>query len=130
MSESAKKVSPTLYPIPGIDGYAADAEGNIWSISSDWRGYGNRILYSYANRYGYLQVRVYCEGKRAVKTVHRLVCGAFHGAAPTTIHEVRHLDGSRSNNRPGNLCWGTRSQNAHDREFHKVLRGQSAGATI
>ena len=56
-------------------------------------------------------------GKRCVK-VHTLVCTAFHGEAPSTAHEVCHLNGNRSDNRAENLAWGTREENARDRTVH------------
>lgn len=53
--------------------------------------------------------------------VHRLVCEAFHGAAPPgTV--TAHLDGNRQNNVPGNLAWVTPTEN----EGHKVAHGTKA----
>ena len=43
--------------------------------------------------------------------IHRLVCEAFHGAAPFENAIVLHLDENASNNQPGNLRWGTRKEN-------------------
>ena len=43
--------------------------------------------------------------------IHRLVCEAFHGAAPFESAIVLHLDEDPSNNQPGNLRWGTRKEN-------------------
>src|SRR5690606_24723550 len=42
---------------------------------------------------------------------HRLICEAFHGAAPFPGATVDHLDGDRRNNRPENLEWVSRSEN-------------------
>lgn len=50
--------------------------------------------------------------------VHRLVCDAFHGPSPSDRHEVRHLDGTRDNNRADNLCWGTYEENKEDMRTH------------
>jgi hypothetical protein len=44
--------------------------------------------------------------------VHRIVATAFHGAAPTPEHIVDHIDTNRKNNRPENLRWLTRLENA------------------
>lgn len=46
--------------------------------------------------------------------VHRLVCKAFHGAAPTPEHDVAHWDGNGQNNAASNVRWVTRSENALD----------------
>lgn len=53
-----------------------------------------------------------------VVDVHRLVCRAFRGPPPSEEHEVRHLDGSRDNNRVENLRWGTRAENVQDSLQH------------
>ncbi len=44
--------------------------------------------------------------------VHRIVCSAFHGQPPTDQHVVDHIDTNRANNRPENLRWLTRLENA------------------
>lgn len=49
--------------------------------------------------------------------VHRLVILAWVGE-PLPGQECRHLDGNPLNNQLGNLAWGTRAENAADREAH------------
>ncbi len=44
--------------------------------------------------------------------VHRIVATAFHGNPPTQEHVVDHIDTNRRNNRPENLRWLTRLENA------------------
>src|SRR5947209_2628132 len=44
--------------------------------------------------------------------VHRIVATAFHGVPPTPEHVVDHIDTNRRNNRPENLRWLTRLENA------------------
>jgi hypothetical protein len=63
---------------------------------------------------GYLYVKLH--GKKI--HVARLVCEVFNGPPPFEGAMVRHLDGSRSNNVPVNLAWGTGKDNADDREKH------------
>jgi hypothetical protein len=75
-----------------------------------------------------LTVRIDSEGyptvsitKRNVMTkirVHVLVCETFHGLKPTAAHEVRHLNGNRSQSHASNLQWGTRSENVRDAVNH------------
>lgn len=43
--------------------------------------------------------------------IHRIVCTAFHGDAPTAQHVVDHIDTNRQNNRPENLRWLTKLEN-------------------
>ena len=44
--------------------------------------------------------------------VHQVVCTAFHGSAPQPHMVVDHVDTNRCNNRPENLRWLTRIENA------------------
>lgn len=48
------------------------------------------------------------------RTVHRLVCEAFHGASPEPNSLVRHLNDNKTDNRATNLAWGTYSDNWKD----------------
>ena len=48
----------------------------------------------------------------AGERVHRIVCTAFHDQPPTDQHVVDHIDTNRANNRPENLRWLTRLENA------------------
>ena len=54
--------------------------------------------------------------------VHRLVCEAFHGPAPSPDHVVAHNDENGLNNVPDNLRWATHEENANDpqrKEFYQ-----------
>ena len=51
--------------------------------------------------------------------VHRIVATAFHGEPPTNEHVVDHIDTNRVNNRPSNLRWLTRLENA---VFNEITR--------
>ncbi|UTH45302.1 HNH endonuclease signature motif containing protein [Loktanella salsilacus] len=44
--------------------------------------------------------------------IHRIVCSAFNGLPPSNQHVVDHIDTNRANNRPENLRWLTRLENA------------------
>ncbi len=46
------------------------------------------------------------------KRIHRIVTTAFHGTPPKPEHVVDHIDTNRQNNRPENLRWITRLENA------------------
>ncbi len=87
----------------------ASSRGRIQRIST-----GN-ILKPHLDRYGYEYVALgkpWGQGK-----VHLLVARAFHGDRPSGF-ETRHLDGDRSNNRPENLRYGTKSENSLDAIAH------------
>lgn len=44
--------------------------------------------------------------------VHRIIAVAFHGEPPTSQHVVDHIDTNRCNNRPENLRWISKLENA------------------
>ena len=48
----------------------------------------------------------------AGQRVHRIIAFAFHGNPPTDQHVVDHIDTNCRNNRPENLRWLTRLENA------------------
>jgi hypothetical protein len=72
---------------------------------------------------GYFSIVLYGKGRKVKKgtqksfTVHSLVARAFLGERPEG-NQVRHLDGSRTNNNINNLCYGTGKENQKDRQRH------------
>jgi hypothetical protein len=73
-------------------------------------------------RNGYPRVCLYRSGTDlAYRTVHVLVCEAFHGPRPEGL-EVRHLDGVKTNVAASNLKWGTRLENIQDALAHRQLQ--------
>ena len=106
--------------VPGCVGYAAGSDGSIWScqrlgrsrIQARWRE--RRIA---INNDGYRQLGLSVNGKKRAYSASRLVCCAFHGLPPQGM-EVCHFDGVPLNDRPQNLRWGTRKDNADDAVRH------------
>lgn len=113
----------TRYMIPWYPDYAVTREGKVYS-RRNWRGYGERELRPIRDEDGYYIVRITHGGKRWKVRVHRLVAAMFLPPRPTPTHELRHLDGDNTNNLVANLAWGTRKENADDREAHgRTSRG-------
>lgn len=78
---------------------------------------------------GYPKVSLRYNGKYYSRTVHVLVCEAFHGPKPTDKHEVCHSDGSKDNNNYKNLRWDTRKNNIADARKHGTFqRGERQGS--
>ena len=97
-------------PIPGHRGYEASSEGRVRSVARtlrDGRAAGGVVLVQQEDRDGYRTVKL---GARRVR-VNVAVQLAFAGRP-----EVRHLDGNRENNGPGNLAWGSRTENEQDKK--------------
>lgn len=108
-------------PIPALPNYEASSEGNIKHIRSQ------RPRKPYRGEKGYLAITAWANGRHWVYSVHVLVASAFHGPRPEG-QEVRHLDGDPGNDRPTNLKYGTKVENAADRERHgHTCRGQRNG---
>lgn len=98
--------------------YEVTPEGRVFSLDSNWRGYGKRELTQQLNSHGYPSVRMYVDGKRKRMLVHSLVAKQYLPPRPSELHQVRHLDGNKSNNNASNLAWGTAKENADDRKSH------------
>lgn len=92
-----------------------------WKVSNNGRVWGARIgpfipLTECSG--GYLRVR----RRSKWASVHRLVCIAFHGQAPSPEHTVDHKDGNRKNNRADNLHWVVPSFQMENRKVGHQLR--------
>jgi HNH endonuclease len=68
---------------------------------------------------GYHCVTLCRPGERRNFLVHTLVLETFIGPKPNGM-EARHLNGNRLDNRLENLCWGSKAENARDRDGHKT----------
>lgn len=77
-----------------------------------------RILKCNTTRTGYVLAVLCRDSECYPKSVHRLVCAAFHGPAPAGRNDVAHFDGVRSNNRASNLRWASDAENYADRWRH------------
>ncbi len=106
----------TLSPVPEMEGYFADRDGNIYSTLSRW-GEPLRKLTAFADTHGYLKLKIKRDGRLKKTAVHKMVCLVFHGQ-PEKDQQVRHINGDRLDNRAVNLCWGSVSENALDRQRH------------
>ena len=106
--------------IPDYPGYAVGDNGTAWSCHNNKWGLStiwNRLALS-TTEFGYHSVTLSRNGDHSTKLVHQLVLTAFSGPRPSESHECRHMDGVPSNNRIGNLKWGTWRENYDDRKRH------------
>lgn len=102
-------------PVQLEPGYVVTACGAVWG-SGKTHGRAFRRLSSVNGRDGYLWVQIRRSGRNAKVCIHRAVATAYLVKPAGT--EVRHLDGNNHNNALSNLRWGTRKENADDRERH------------
>lgn len=105
-------------PVPGFESlYLVSSAGRVFSnertYPSGWRR-GPRLMRLAQAKTGYMKIDLSdLNGERTSYQVHRIVARAFLGE-PQPGHQVRHLNGVRTDNRLANLAWGTASENALD----------------
>jgi hypothetical protein len=97
------------FDVPSHSNYAVSPNGKVLSKRHD------RILTTYTHPSGHVSVRL---GRGPAGLVHRLVCEAFHGPAPEGKPWALHRNGDAGDNRPENLYWGDREDNAQDMIRH------------
>ncbi len=73
------------------------------------------------SRYGYAYVDLWRNSKSKRSYVHKLIAETFLGPCLKGL-EVRHKDGTRTNSRLDNLCYGTRSENVQDAIRHGTFK--------
>lgn len=99
--------------LPRFPDYAAGDDGLIYRVTPTPLRPSGGPLKGGMNRYGYLHVSPCRNGKQySSLSVHVLVASAFLGPRPDGMH-VNHIDGDKSNNRPGNLEYVTAYDNNH-----------------
>lgn len=103
--------------IPGYEGkYRVSdcgvVESRTYLTRFEWRPLKDRFDSS-----GYKHVVLYGEHGPTTFKLHRLVLESFVGPCPEGM-QARHLDGNKTNNCLTNLRWGSRKENAFDKERH------------
>ena len=103
-----------LKQLPGLSRYAFRSDGEV---ISHW-GKEPKTLAGGQDKDGYRKF-VLIDDMGARRYVRRasLICAAFHGPRPKG-KEVRHIDGSKTNDAPSNLSWATHAENCADKAMH------------
>lgn len=95
--------------IPGYEGlYQASDFGRVRSLPRAKTG--GKILTPQMNNSGYHRVSITSAGQHKYLYVHHLVALAFLGPRPGG-DDINHINGVKTDNRPENLEYATRSQN-------------------
>ena len=91
--------------VVGYEGiYAIDIFGNVT------RKKDGKEVPQQMNKYGYMNVSLYKDGKQKQHKVHRLIAQAFI-LNPQNKEQVNHIDGNKSHNVVWNLEWVTSKEN-------------------
>lgn len=110
---------------PSFPDYEVSSRGHVRRLTAAKGTRAGRMKSpSFSHQYAYVSV-----GKTR-KSVHWLICEAFHGASPSLKHEVAHNDGKPKNLDPSNLRWATKSENNKDMDKHGTRnppRGEMQG---
>ena len=100
----------------GFPGYLVSNHGRVFSDRS------KKYLRPQPAGRGHLRVSFRREGETVLMLLHRVVLMAFVGPCPEG-QEGLHYDDDPTNNRLGNLRWGTRRENRQDAIRNERLRG-------
>lgn len=96
--------------IVGFDGYQVSSWGRVKSYKTYKSG---KMLKIRINDRGYSVVPLRKNGKKFLKTVHRLVLENFNPIKNMNQLEVNHKDENKQNNSLDNLEWMTHIQNVN-----------------
>jgi len=109
----------TMKPVPYCPGYQVTDDGRVWSNPKPGKGWSKhgRWLRLRHDSFGYRRVHLCAGEKRFERRVHVLVLETFVGPCPDGM-QCRHLNGDPSDNRLGNLKWGTWKENVMDSVRH------------
>lgn len=109
--------------IASIPGYEISSLGRVRNIIVRRGSYVGRILkpspWQNAAGITYLFVNLHVDKQTKRRSIHRLVCEAFHGPCPPDKSHAAHRNSRSMDNRAKNLYWATAKENCAD----KVLSG-------
>ena len=117
-------------PVPGFeDRYDVSDLGRV-RRSRPGQGTSGGILASSPHPAGYRTITFCVHGRSITKSLHRVVCEAFHG--PAGVHQqVNHKNGDKADNRATNLEWCSARENSpHSYETGLYSRARGFGPGI
>jgi hypothetical protein len=123
-------------PVVGYEGYyEVSNQGNVRTVARTLTTKAGvkkpvraRILKAGTTNHGYRLVVLSKDARGCSYLVHRLVAEAFIGPRPKGA-DIRHADGTRTNNQLTNLSYGTRSENIYDSVEHGTWNNMNTGKT-
>ena len=98
----------TWTPIPGFDGYEINQD------TQQVKGIRGNILKPRPDKRGRIWIALYRNNTQHSLKLAHLMLRTFVGE-PGPGQVSRHLDDDPANNDLSNLCWGTQTENMHDK---------------
>lgn len=110
--------------VPGLPGLQVSDHGFARTLTRviravhgrEWVAKGQLLSAVYAG-HGYRSIRF----EHKTYKIANLIALAFLGPKPSPLHQVRHLNDDKSNDRLSNLAYGTKTENQSDRVVNGVL---------
>lgn len=114
-------------PVKGYEGlYEASNTGKVASLNYNGTG-ARRELKPIETHHGYLNVRLYKEGKWKGIRLHRIIAETFIPNADN-LPEINHIDENPANNAVSNLEWCTHAYNCnYGRHNERVSNSMTNG---
>ena len=122
--------------LPGFSGYRVSADGRVFSLPRVVTGRngqrytvpGRELKQTDNGKALQVDVGSKADGSDVKMNVGAALLRAFIGPPPTDRHECCHENGDYRDNRLFNIRWGTRAENAADRDRHgTTARGERSG---
>ena len=104
--------------IPTFPDYEVSECGMVKRIAPARGAKPGKILKPYVREDGYDMFIMRRDGRSIHRKAHQLVVDAFFPERPDGATEIRHIDGTRTNNHWSNLAWGTSKENKTDMIKH------------
>src|SRR5690348_4842729 len=113
--------------VPSVSGLLGSSRGRLMIVpfSAPLPNGGTRQYGGIARKGSWDGCRYVFQWKDKTYKVARLVCEAFHGAAPFDGAVCMHLDENSRNNAPENLRWGTQKENLNAPGFLEYCRSRT-----
>lgn len=114
--------------MPSFPCYEVSESGDVRRCKPGIRGGEvGKVMKPYVREDGYRMYILRHENCSYHRKAHQLVIEAFVGPKPFPNAEVRHMDGTRTNDHFTNLQWGTSAENKADMLLHNTrMRGETA----
>jgi hypothetical protein len=105
--------------IPSFSAYVVNEAGDVKRVERGIRGgKPGKLMKPFIRSDGYAMFIMRRDNRSFHRKAHQLVAEAFLPAPLPGQREIRHLDGTRTNDHYSNLAWSTHAENMADMMLH------------